>query len=123
MKSHITGNVKTTEIIIIIAPIFSRGMKNAIINRTNVNPAKMGKNIRKNLLNIAFGNSSTPNAYKNHETIKRIEKLTKQKDQLKALGLQGYNYIEKYYVWSKIMQDFKKIIIKLIKKKKSSKNL
>ncbi|MFW9902019.1 MAG: hypothetical protein ACFFDY_12170 [Candidatus Thorarchaeota archaeon] len=47
-------------------------MINEIINRTNVNPAKTYKNTIKYTLKMAFGNTSTPNANKNHEIIKRM---------------------------------------------------
>jgi len=52
------------------------------------------------------------------ELIKKIGELTKGKEKLKAIGLQGYELIKKHYVWSKIMNKLKKIMIDLIKEKK-----
>jgi glycosyltransferase involved in cell wall biosynthesis len=52
------------------------------------------------------------------ELIKKIGDLTKEKENLKVIGLQGYELIKKHYVWSKIMNKLKKIMIDLIKEKK-----
>jgi glycosyltransferase involved in cell wall biosynthesis len=52
------------------------------------------------------------------ELIKKIGDLTIEKEKLKAIGLMGYELIKKYYIWSKIMNKLKKIMIDLIKKKK-----
>jgi len=52
------------------------------------------------------------------ELVEKIKDLTKEKEKLKNLGLQGYELIEKSYIWPNIMKDLKKIILDLIKEKK-----
>lgn len=56
------------------------------------------------------------------ELIKKIGELAKEKEQLKAIGLRGYELIKKYYVWSNILNKLKKIIIDLIKKRNTKQN-
>lgn len=56
------------------------------------------------------------------ELIKKIGDLAKEKEQLKAIGLRGYELIKKYYVWSNILNKLKKIIIDLIKKRNTKQN-
>jgi len=71
-KIYITGRVNTTDMMIIITPILSIGITNEIINKMNVNPAKIARNIKKYLLKVIFGNKSITNANKNQQTINRI---------------------------------------------------
>jgi len=52
------------------------------------------------------------------ELVEKIRDLSKEKEKLKNLGLQGYELIEKRYIWPNIMKDLKKIMLDLIKEKK-----
>jgi glycosyltransferase involved in cell wall biosynthesis len=52
------------------------------------------------------------------ELIKKIGELTGKKDRLNEIGLQGFDLIKKHYVWPKILNKLKKIIISLIKEKR-----
>jgi len=52
------------------------------------------------------------------ELVEQIRDLTKEKEKLKNLGLQGYELIKKHYMWPNIMKDLKKIMLDLIKEKK-----
>ncbi|MFX1355724.1 MAG: glycosyltransferase [Promethearchaeota archaeon] len=52
------------------------------------------------------------------ELIKKIKQLSIKKAKLKAIGKKGFDLIEKYYVWPKILNNLKKLIIELIKKKR-----
>jgi len=53
------------------------------------------------------------------ELVEKIRDLTKEKENLKNIGLQGYELIKKHYLWSNILKDLKKIILDLIKEKKN----
>ena len=52
------------------------------------------------------------------ELVEKIRDLTKEKEKLKDMGLQGYELIKKRYMWPNIMKDLKKIMFDLIKEKK-----
>ncbi|MFX0039515.1 MAG: glycosyltransferase [Promethearchaeota archaeon] len=52
------------------------------------------------------------------DLIKKIEQLSYNKEELVEIGQKGYHLIEQYYLWSKILNDFKKIILNLIKLKR-----
>ncbi|MBY9016279.1 MAG: glycosyltransferase [Candidatus Lokiarchaeota archaeon] len=52
------------------------------------------------------------------ELVEKIRDLTKEKEKLKNLGLQGYELIKKHYMWPNILKDLKKIMLDLIKEKK-----
>ena len=52
------------------------------------------------------------------ELVEKIRDLTKEKENLKNLGLQGYELIKKHYMWPNILKDLKKIMLDLIKEKK-----
>ena len=52
------------------------------------------------------------------ELIERIELLSKKKESLKEIGQKGFRLIKKYYVWPKILKDFKRILLNVIKSKK-----
>ncbi len=51
------------------------------------------------------------------ELIEMIGDLLPQKEKLKKLGQKGFELVKKKYTWSKIITDFKKTIIDVIKKK------
>jgi len=51
------------------------------------------------------------------ELIKKIELLSKNKESLKEIGQKGFKLIKKYYVWPKILKEFKRILINIIKSK------
>ena len=51
------------------------------------------------------------------ELVEKIRDLTKEKQKLKTLGLQGYELIKKHYLWTHILKDLKKLMLELIKKK------
>ena len=53
------------------------------------------------------------------ELIKKIKQISSERDQLKEIGKKGFDLIEKYYVWPKILKDLKKIMVNLIKKKRN----
>jgi len=53
------------------------------------------------------------------DLIRRIEILSYDKEKLKDIGQRGYRLIEDHYLWSKIMKDFKKLILTLIKSKRT----
>jgi glycosyltransferase involved in cell wall biosynthesis len=55
------------------------------------------------------------------ELIKKIGELTGEKESLNKTGLQGFDLIKKHYVWPKILNNLKKIIINLIKEKRYKK--
>ncbi|GAH54713.1 unnamed protein product [marine sediment metagenome] len=46
-----------------------------------------------------------------------IGELIPQKENLKKIGQKGYELVKKRYTWKRIITDFKKNIINLIKKK------
>lgn len=50
--------------------------------------------------------------------IKKIGDLIHQRKILKDIGREGYNYTIKKYLWSKIIEDFKKLLIDSIESKK-----
>lgn len=50
--------------------------------------------------------------------IEKIGELAQNKDRLKEIGLKGFELIKKYYVWPKILNNFKKILIEQIKSKR-----
>lgn len=52
------------------------------------------------------------------DLIKKIEDLTHDKEALKKIGIKGYELIKKSYIWPKILEKFKKILIELIKNKR-----
>ena len=52
------------------------------------------------------------------ELVEKIRDLTKEKEKLKKIGLQGYELIKKHYMWPNILKDLKKIMLDLIKEKK-----
>ena len=56
-----------------------------------------------------------------NELIKKIADLSKQKDTLKNIGIEGYNYILKNYLWSNLINNFQHQIYTLIKKKQKKK--
>ncbi|MFX1459513.1 MAG: glycosyltransferase [Promethearchaeota archaeon] len=54
------------------------------------------------------------------DLIKKIESLSANKDKLKQIGLKGFKLIKMYYVWPKILNNFKRILFELIKNKRSN---
>ena len=52
------------------------------------------------------------------ELVEKIRDLTKEKEKLKNIGLQGYELIKKRYMCPNILKDLKKIMLDLIKEKK-----
>jgi glycosyltransferase involved in cell wall biosynthesis len=52
------------------------------------------------------------------ELIKTIGELAGTKENLKKIGIQGFDLIKKHYIWPKILNKLKKIIISLIKEKR-----
>ncbi len=52
------------------------------------------------------------------ELIKKIESLSNNQDNLKEIGQKGFRLIKKYYVWPKILKEFKKILLNVIKSKR-----
>jgi len=56
-----------------------------------------------------------------NELIKKIADLSKQKGKLKNIGIEGYNYILKNYLWSNLIDNFQHQIYTLIKKKQKKK--
>ena len=55
------------------------------------------------------------------ELIKKVGELIGEKESLKKIGLQGHDLIKKYYVWPKILNKLKKIMLNLIIEKKYKK--
>jgi glycosyltransferase involved in cell wall biosynthesis len=55
------------------------------------------------------------------ELIKKIGELNRKKERLKEIGLRGFDLIKKHYVWPKILNKLKLIMISLIKEKRSKK--
>ena len=55
------------------------------------------------------------------DLIKKIGTLIPQKEYLRKIGLQGYKIIEERYLWSNILKEFKNLMIKVIKSKRSNK--
>jgi len=55
------------------------------------------------------------------ELIKKVGELIGEKESLKKIGLQGYDLIKNYYVWPKILNKLKKIMLNLIIEKKYKK--
>ncbi len=55
------------------------------------------------------------------ELIKQISILTTQKAELKQIGIKGYDLIKQKYIWPKILNHLKQIIIRSIKEKRNSK--
>lgn len=53
------------------------------------------------------------------DLIKKIGRLSTKKVKLKELGQIAYDLVEQYYAWPKILKDLKKIIVDLIKTKRS----
>ncbi|MFX0001900.1 MAG: glycosyltransferase [Candidatus Hodarchaeota archaeon] len=51
------------------------------------------------------------------DLIKMIGELVPQKENLKKTGQKGFELVKKKYTWSKIITEFKKTIIEIIKKK------
>jgi glycosyltransferase involved in cell wall biosynthesis len=54
------------------------------------------------------------------DLIKKIESLSNDKKKLRNIGQEGFNLIKKNYAWPTILRNFKKILINLIKTKRSS---
>jgi glycosyltransferase involved in cell wall biosynthesis len=55
---------------------------------------------------------------KNQEDlIKRIAELSVKKKYLQKLGQKGYELVKDKYAWPKILEDFKTVMIKLIREK------
>jgi glycosyltransferase involved in cell wall biosynthesis len=52
------------------------------------------------------------------ELIQKIKQLSTEKDRLKQIGKKGFDLIEKYYIWPKILKDLKKLVINSIKKRR-----
>ncbi|MFX1233496.1 MAG: glycosyltransferase [Promethearchaeota archaeon] len=50
------------------------------------------------------------------DLIQKIESLSKDKEKLKKIGEVGFSLIKKYYVWPKILNKFRSILLDLIKK-------
>ncbi|MFW9971849.1 MAG: glycosyltransferase, partial [Candidatus Odinarchaeota archaeon] len=57
------------------------------------------------------------------DLIKKIEKISHNKEKLEEIGRKGYHIIEKYYLWSKILNNFKKIVLNLIKLRRRKKKI
>jgi len=57
-------------------------------------------------------------AQNQEELIKKIGELIGEKESLTKIGLQGFDLIKKHYVWPKILNKLKKIILNSIKEKK-----
>ncbi len=52
------------------------------------------------------------------ELIKKIESLSYSKESLKEIGQKGFRLIKDYYVWPKILKDFKRILLNVIENKR-----
>ncbi|MFX0073105.1 MAG: glycosyltransferase [Candidatus Hermodarchaeota archaeon] len=52
------------------------------------------------------------------DLIRKIGTLSSQKAKLKEIGLDGFNFVKEKYNWSNIINDLKRIIIDLIRKKR-----
>ncbi|MFX1454504.1 MAG: glycosyltransferase [Promethearchaeota archaeon] len=52
--------------------------------------------------------------------IKKIGDLIDKKDELREIGYQGYELVKNEYAWPKIIENFKKTLIKVIYKKRTS---
>jgi len=52
------------------------------------------------------------------ELIKKIAELVPKKNELKKIGESGYKLIKENYLWIDILEDFKKIMMRTIKKKR-----
>jgi len=50
--------------------------------------------------------------------IKKIKELIPKKEELKEIGVKGFNTVKEKYTWSKIIKDFKREIIDVIKEKR-----
>ncbi|MFX0074883.1 MAG: glycosyltransferase [Candidatus Hermodarchaeota archaeon] len=57
------------------------------------------------------------------ELIKAIGELSNKKETLKEIGLQGFALIKKHYIWPKILNKLKEIMISLIKEKRHKKQI
>ena len=55
------------------------------------------------------------------ELVKKIGELIGKKEILNEIGLKGFDLIKKHYIWPKILNKLKKIIISLIKEKNPKK--
>jgi len=52
------------------------------------------------------------------ELIKKIKSLSYSKESLKEIGQKGFRLIKNYYVWPKILKDFKRILLNVIENKR-----
>ena len=52
------------------------------------------------------------------ELIKKIKSLSYSKESLKQIGQKGFRLIKNYYVWPKILKDFKRILLNVIENKR-----
>ena len=69
---------------------------------------------------MEFGKNSGVIYGKNQEDlIRKIGSLITRKMELKQIGLKGFEVVVKKYLWTNIINDFKTIIMDLIKKKRS----
>ncbi|MFW9818370.1 MAG: glycosyltransferase [Candidatus Thorarchaeota archaeon] len=55
-----------------------------------------------------------------HELIKKIEPLSLEKEKLREIGNNGFNFIKKYYTWPIILREFKTILINQIRLKRKN---
>jgi glycosyltransferase involved in cell wall biosynthesis len=56
-----------------------------------------------------------------YELIESIGELAGKKESLKKIGIQGFDLIKKHYIWPKILNRLKAIILSLIKEKRYKK--
>jgi spore maturation protein CgeB len=54
-----------------------------------------------------------------NDLIKKIEYLCSKRDELPELGKKGFELIKKKYLWSKILNNLKHIILEKIREKRS----
>lgn len=52
------------------------------------------------------------------DLVEKIESLSHNKEELKKSGEKGFELIKRYYVWPKILNEFKKLLLNLIKSKR-----
>ena len=52
------------------------------------------------------------------DLIRKIKDFVPKKNELKKIGQKGYEFVKKNYNWTKLVKDFKAVMIELIKNKR-----
>ena len=100
-KNKITNRITPVKILEYMAmkkPVLSNSLPGVLL--------EIGKNN-----GVIFAKNQT-------ELIKKIAELIPKREELKKEGLKGFEIIKKNYVWLNILNELKKIMINLIKKKR-----